>query len=88
MTITPRFNNKTPDYLIITHPSLQQAAQQYAQYRQTGGYPILYKPLVVDVEGLYEQFSFGIRNNPLAIEQFLSYLQKNQVLPNHHFHYW
>lgn len=76
------FQQQKPDYLIITHPSLQQAAQQYAQYRQTSGYPTLYQPVVIDIEGLYEQFSFGIRNNPLAIEQFLTFLNKNQLLPN------
>jgi hypothetical protein len=75
------FSQKQYDYLIITHSSLLSAANQYAQYRKTGGYPALYNPVVVDVEELFEQFSWGIRNNPMAIENFLKYLHVNNLLP-------
>lgn len=79
------FQQNQYDYMIITHPSLMNSASMYAQYRATGGYPALYKPVLVDVEGLYEQFSFGIRNNPLAIENFVKFLHQNSVLPQNIF---
>lgn len=73
------------DYLIITHTTLLSEAAQYAAYRKNNGYPNLYNPIVADVEELYEQFSYGIRNNPLAIENFLKYLYANSVIPKHIF---
>ena len=75
------YQQNSHDYLIITHPSLQQAADAYATYRRNNGYPTLYDPVIENVESLYEQFSYGIRNNPLAIENFLKYLYDHQVLP-------
>jgi len=80
-----QFSQTPYDYLIITHPSLRNAADDYAHYRKFNGYPTLYEPVIVDIEALYEQFSFGIRNNPLAVEHFLRYLFQNQVLPENIF---
>lgn len=59
--------------IFITHNSLKIAVDDYAAYRQTtiGG---SYKPIVVDIEDLYEQFAFGISKNPLAIRNFLRYI--------------
>jgi len=78
--LTP-FQQNGYDYLIITHPLLMTAADDYADYRRFSGYPTLYNPVVVSVESLYEQFSYGIRNNPLAVENFLKYLYNHQALP-------
>ena len=64
------FSNYTNvDYIIITHTSLLTSATQYANYRNITGY----NSLVVDVETLYDQFSYGIRKHPLAIRNFLKY---------------
>ncbi len=57
------------DYLIITNDSLSQSAADYASYRSTTGFT----PLVVDVDELYDQFSFGIQQHPLAIRNFAKY---------------
>jgi hypothetical protein len=79
------FQQNQYDYLIITHPSLKTGADQYASYRRNSGYPKLYNPVVVDIESLYEQFSWGIRNHPLAIENFLKYLYQNGLMPQYTF---
>ncbi len=79
------FQQNQYDYLIISHTSLLPSVGQYAQYRKTSGYPHLYNPVVVDIESLYEQFSYGIRNNPLAIENFVRYLHINNILPDNIF---
>ncbi|MFO7723285.1 MAG: C25 family cysteine peptidase, partial [Bacteroidales bacterium] len=79
------FQQNQYDYLIITHPSLHYESDQYANYRKTGGYPQLYNPVVVDIEALYEQFSWGIRNHPLAIENFLRFLYQNGLMPQYTF---
>lgn len=62
------------DYIIITHPQLQNeldAIQQYANYRASfiGGN---YKPVIVNVEELYGLYSNGIAKHPLAIKYFLN----------------
>ena len=69
-------------FLIITHTNLINEASNYALYRQSKGKNVV----VVDVEELYDQYSFGIYKHPLAIRNFV-----NQVLstwnnpPNHLF---
>ncbi len=55
------------DYIIITHPALLTAAQQYASYRNQSGYHCL----VADVTQLYDQYAFGIHQHPLAIRNFI-----------------
>ncbi len=62
------------DYLIITDNVLRDAAGQYAAYRKTEGWPVLYSPLVVDVEQLYDQFAYGICKTPLSIRNFLRHV--------------
>jgi hypothetical protein len=64
------------DYLIITHPSLFNDGNginyvdEYKKYRATaaGG---SYKPLVVTIEELNDQFAFGIKQHPAAIRDFV-----------------
>jgi len=62
------------DYVIITHPTLNKkdgAVQNYVNYRFSyEGGP--YNPVVVDVENLYDQYSYGIRKHPIAIKYFLN----------------
>jgi hypothetical protein len=54
------------DYVIITNKKLMSEANQYANYRTGKGYSVL----VIDVDELYEQFSYGIPKDPLAIRHF------------------
>ncbi|MCU0445020.1 MAG: C25 family cysteine peptidase [Microscillaceae bacterium] len=72
-------NPQSFDYLIITHPKLRRAAggfadvvQAYADYRAgaTGGG---YKPLIMNIDVLYNQFSFG-EVTPLAIRRFADFM--------------
>lgn len=79
------FQQNNYDYLIITHSTLKAEADQYADYRRLEGYPNLFNPVVVEVEPLFEQFSYGIKNNPLAIENFLRYLFINNNIPEYIF---
>jgi hypothetical protein len=64
--------NPNVDYVIISHNRLmgnasQSTATDYAAYRNTTGNSVL----LVDVENLYDQYSYGIRKNPLAIRNFV-----------------
>ncbi|NJL15288.1 MAG: hypothetical protein HC913_21295 [Microscillaceae bacterium] len=69
----------TFDYLMISHPSLRQAAggfpdivQAYADYRASpegGGYA----PLLLNIQQVYDQFNYGDRS-PLAIRRFAEYM--------------
>lgn len=62
------------DYLIITHKSLRIGADNYAEYRHVYGYPQTFNTLVVDIDQLYDQFACGIPKHPLAIRNFLRYI--------------
>ncbi|GAB4127860.1 MAG: hypothetical protein OHK0045_17450 [Raineya sp.] len=73
-----QFNPSQVDYLIVSHPSLMQAAggynnviQAYADYRASlaGG---SYKPLVMNILQLYDQFNYG-ETSPMAIRNFARY---------------
>lgn len=72
---TYRFEQQidSADYLIITHASLMDAAQQYADYRESteGG---AHSVSIVDVDELYHHFSFGIKNHAGAIRSYISSL--------------
>lgn len=65
--------NPNADYIIISHASLmgvgstKATANDYANYRDSKGQ----SSLVVDIEDLYHQFSYGIRKNPMAIKNFI-----------------
>lgn len=72
----------TANYIVISHSSLMQAAggfpdavRAYAGYRSTsagGGYDTL----VVDIQQLYDQFSYG-EITPLAIYHFMRFMVDN-----------
>lgn len=65
------------DYIIIASRALRQSAQggdpilEYAAYRAATGR----NPLIVEVEELYEQFSYGVHSHPLALRNFAQYIK-------------
>ncbi len=65
--------NPNADYIIITNHSLMgnggalATATAYGAYRNTTGY----NTMVVDIEDLYHQYSYGIRKDPMAIRNFV-----------------
>ncbi len=64
---------KNSDYFILTHPKFWNEAVQYQTYRNSTGY----KAQVINVEELYDQFSYGIKKHPLAIKNYMQYLWTN-----------
>jgi hypothetical protein len=57
------------DYLLITHSSLLNSAENYKAYRESVGY----KVLLVTAEELYHQFGYGIGKHPMALRNFARY---------------
>ncbi len=69
-------------FVIISHPSLLPAANNYALYRQSQGMDVL----VADVEELYMQYAAGIWKHPLAIRRFCAEMLENwSSKPSHLF---
>jgi hypothetical protein len=66
-----RNNNYDKDYVILTHSSLMDGAQQYKAYRELKNG---FKVGIVDVEEVYDQFGYGIRKHPLSIRGFAEYI--------------
>ncbi|MDQ3050140.1 MAG: C25 family cysteine peptidase [Bacteroidota bacterium] len=64
------------DYLIVTHQSLMNKANDYKNYRTSTGFT----PLLVDVDELYNQFTFGIEKHPLSIRNFCELTKDNFTL--------
>jgi len=58
------------DYIIISHSKLWSEAQEYKTYRNSTGY----FTMLVDIEELYNQFSYGIKKHPIAIRNFVDYI--------------
>jgi hypothetical protein len=68
---TPYFqNNLTNGFVIITHPLLLPASQNYGAWRNGGQT----SSLVANVEELYMQYAYGIEKHPLAIRRFCNHL--------------
>ncbi len=69
-------NNANSNYIFITHKILWNEVVNYETYRKSiaGG---SYKTLLIDIDDLYEQFSYGISKNPLAIRNFIRYALVN-----------
>ncbi len=67
-------------YVIITHPSLMGAANQYANFRasSSGGN---FNVLTVNVEELYDQYGGGVEKHPLSIKRFMQDLYQNAPTP-------
>ncbi len=53
-------------YLIISHPKLWSVATSYAAYRNNTGYDAV----LANIEELYDQFAYGVEQDPLAIRNF------------------
>lgn len=74
------------DYLIITHSALltgannSQPVEEYRAYRSsaTGGG---FNAKIYRIEQLVDQFSFGIKQNPLAIRNFLRWARARFTAP-------
>ncbi len=68
-------SNSKANYLIISHKNLFQNVKEYANYRASvaGG---KYDTLTVDVDLLYNLFTYGDKN-PLAIKRFLNLISRN-----------
>ncbi|HMO60549.1 MAG TPA: C25 family cysteine peptidase [Ferruginibacter sp.] len=66
------------DYIIISNPVLYNDGkgvnyvEQYSQYRASGPGGS-YKPIIVPIDELTDQFAFGIRRHPAAIRDFLRF---------------
>ena len=66
------------NYVVISHPNLipTQGFTDYINYRKslTGGN---WNTLVVDINEITDQFGFGIKKHPLAIRNFLRFVDAN-----------
>ncbi|MEO6760176.1 MAG: C25 family cysteine peptidase, partial [Saprospiraceae bacterium] len=79
------FSQEQTNFIIISNPALWKDAanvnqvQAYADYRASlaGG---SFKPAIVDINELYEQFAYGIRFHPFSIRNFCYFLHKSQPL--------
>ncbi|HNW88629.1 MAG TPA: C25 family cysteine peptidase [Bacteroidales bacterium] len=62
-------NTEFTDYLIVTHPSLLNEAENYKNYRNTTGY----HAMTLNVEHLYDQFGYGILKSSFSIRNFVRF---------------
>ncbi|GAB3967503.1 hypothetical protein GCM10028806_10020 [Spirosoma terrae] len=71
---------KDVTYLLITHATLKQSANEYATYRSSvlGGN---HKTYVVEADSLYDQFNYG-EKGPLAIRRFADFMQTQSAIKN------
>lgn len=75
------YRNSAPaPYVIVFNGKLKSSAARYANYRQSpqGG---AYNVVSADVALLYEQFSYGAKNHPLAIKNFIRLLKDSLSAP-------
>ncbi len=77
------------DFIILTHNKLmvpdeidnENQIERYKAYRESqdgGGH----KVLAVDVDELYDQFSYGIRQHPVGIQQFVNFIKEQASSQN------
>ncbi len=65
--------NPSADYIIISHASLMVTnpnysnVKDYKDYRNSVGYNVL----LIDVETLYDQYSYGVKKHPLSVRNFI-----------------
>jgi hypothetical protein len=67
-------------FIIITHPQLLTAAQNYSAWRNSGEA----QSMVANVEELYMQYAYGIEKHPLAIRRFCNDLLLSWSSPPEH----
>lgn len=65
---------------IVYHNQVASAAQRYIDYRSsiTGGN---YKVIAANIDHLYEQFAYGVNKHPIAIRNFIQYLNDSLQSP-------
>ncbi len=70
-------SSPTEDYLLIYPEQFDSAAQAYFDYRKSaaGGN---YMPLKMELEEVYDQFSFG-ESSPVGIREFCRYMHNNST---------
>jgi len=71
--INPALGLTDSALVIVTHPILMAAAQEYAQYRETNPFN-RYNTIVADVDQLYDEFGGGVWHHPMAIRRYLKYV--------------
>lgn len=84
------YQSMSNDYIIVTGKTLlddgagNNRVQEYADYRASldGG---SFNPIIVEVEQLYEQFSWGIERHPFAVRNFALYIKKSWANPKYFF---
>jgi hypothetical protein len=59
--------NPISKYLIITHPKLMSAAQEYQAYRNSTGYDAV----IFNIEELYDQYAYGVKKHPYAMRNLV-----------------
>ncbi len=73
-------------YLIISHEELinSGAIDAYADYRSSdlGGN---YETSIIDIDDLVERYAYGIEGHPIAIKNFMKFLQDQEDLPDYTF---
>ncbi|MCF2491753.1 putative type IX secretion system sortase PorU2 [Dyadobacter chenhuakuii] len=73
---TVKFTSLSPaanDYLIICSNSLNTSATDYAKYRSTTTPGRKFKPLVINIDDVYNQFNYG-EPSPVAIRRFVDFM--------------
>jgi hypothetical protein len=72
-------------FIIITHPTIINEANAYANYRLTS-FKNPQNSFVVSIDELYDQFAYGIEKHPYAIRSFVDYVLDNWTsTPNYLF---
>lgn len=69
------------NYIMITHSSLWSGAQLYETYR---GLDPEFTPLLINIEELYDQFGFGVRQHPNSIRNFLKMTDNSWITKPQH----
>jgi hypothetical protein len=74
-SFVPSSRNVAP-YIIISHSSLWTGATNYAAFRSNR-----YNVVLVNIREVYDQFGYGIDEDPLAIKRFCNYAVNNWRIP-------
>ncbi len=77
--------NRDVNYTMITHhsyiidPGAKSILDDYATYRESamGG---SYHAQVVDIDDIYENFGYGLKDHPYALKAYLNYIHKNNYV--------
>ncbi len=69
--------SENPDLIMIYQSILEPSVNDYVSYRKQQGY----KVLKANISDLYNQFAYGIEKHPLAIRNFIDYLDRNYTQP-------